>query len=204
MRSARSPAGDVRGLVPALRALLGPTGAAGDSTDEAWRRAEQLLAESLTPQQHAAYVSNGFVEVPSRKFPDRTYRIDGWRPVAVHERGRFIGAVCIRPREHLPPPDVLLARKLMIEGAEDDFLGSGNLLQPAWRPAGAAPTLFVLFALLSPWLLHLRVFGGWGIAGGAAILAIPAIVFVRRRSGRTRDADPAGRLDRTRAGGDPD
>lgn len=164
-----------------LGSLLGPDAA---EQDAAWRRAESLLRDSLTPEQYTAYRTRGYVEVPSTLFPSRSYRIDGWRPVAVYERGHFVGAVCIRPREHIPAPDVLLVRKLMIEGAEPQFLRAGNWLQPAWRPAGAAPTIFLVFALLSPWLLHLRALGPWGIVGGILLLFSPVAVGLLRRGRR--------------------
>jgi hypothetical protein len=160
-----------------LASLLGPTTA---EQDEAWQRAEELLTASLTDEQYGQYSAKGYVEVPSRLHRGRTYRVDSWRPVAVHHDGRFVGAVCIRPREHMPGPDVLLARKLMIEGAEDEFLRAGNWLQPAWRPAGAAPTAFLLFALLSPWLLHLRTLGAWGVVAAVALLCLPGLVLARR------------------------
>jgi hypothetical protein len=165
-----------------VRRLLGSLlGADVTEQDAAWRRAEGLLRDSLTPEQYDSYRARGWVEVPSRTLHGRTYRVDGWRPVAVYEYGQFMGAVCIRPREHIPGPDILLARKLMIEGAEGEFLRAGNWLQPAWRPAGAAPTIFLLFALLSPWLLHLRELGPWGLLSGAVLLALPALFAVWRR-----------------------
>ena len=161
-----------------LSFMLGPVGV---EQDVAWRRAEGLLQDSLTPDQYASYRGKGFLEVRSKLYPGRVYRIDGWRPVAVFERGQFVGAVCIRPREHIPGPDILLARKLMIEGAEQEFLRAGNWLQPAWRPAGAAPTLFLILALLSPWLLHLRALGLWGLVACALLLSAPALLAWRRR-----------------------
>jgi hypothetical protein len=163
--------------------LLGPDAAEHDA---AWRRAESLLRDSLTPTQYNTYRTRGYVEVPSTLHPSRSYRIDGWRPVAVYERGQFVGAVCIRPREHIPGPDILLARKLMIEGAEPEFLRAGNWLQPAWRPAGTAPTIFLVFALLSPWLLHLRALGPWGIVGGVVLLFSPLALGLLRRGRRAR------------------
>lgn len=169
-----------------LGALLGPVAA---EQDAAWRRAEALLEDSLTARQYEAYRARGFLEVPSRAYPGRVYRVDGWRPVAVYEHGRFVGAVCIRPQEHIPGPDVLLARKLMIEGAEAEFLRSGNWLQPAWRPAGRAPTAFLLFALLGPWLLHLRTLGAWGLLAGTILVLSPfALSGARRLMVRTRGA----------------
>jgi len=151
--------------------------------DVAWRRAESLLRDSLTDGQFDQYRERGYVEVPSRLDPGRVYRVDGWRPVAVYERGSFIGAVCIRPKEHIPGPDILLARKLMIEGAERQFLDAGNWLQPAWRPVGVAPTLFLILALISPWLLSLRTFGVVWVAVAAVLLSMPLVFAWWRRRG---------------------
>lgn len=151
-------------------------------TDEAVERAEGLLRDSLTPAQYSAYRARGYVEVQSRLHCGRVYRVDGWRPVGVYEGGQFAGAVCIRARESLPGPDVLLARKLMIEGAEDEFLRAGNWLQPAWRPAGIAPTVFLILALLSPYVLHLRVLGPWAVVIGGPVAMAPVLfVWFRRR-----------------------
>jgi hypothetical protein len=167
--------------------LLGSLiGADAAEQDASWRRAESLLHDSLTHAQYEAYRARGYVEVPSRLHAGRAYRIDGWRPVSVYERGQFVGAVCIRPREHIPGPDILLARKLMVEGAEAEFLQAGNWLQPAWRPAGAAPTVFLVFALLSPWLLHLRALGLWGVLSGIVLLGLPLLLVAIRRTRRTR------------------
>ena len=160
-----------------LTNLLAPQ--AGEQ-DEAFHRAEQLLEASLRPAQYASYRSRGFIEVRSRMFAHRVYRVDGWRPVSVYESGQFVGAVCIRPREHIPGPDVVLARKLMIEGAEDQFLEAGNWLQPAWRPAGVAPSLVLVLALLSPWIAHLHELGGWGIPVALVAIVVPVLIAIGR------------------------
>jgi hypothetical protein len=167
-----------------LGSLLAPDAA---EQDAAWRRAESLLQDSLPPDQYSAYLARGYVDVPSRKFPHRSYRVDGWRPVGVYEHGQFVGAVCIRPRTTMPGPDVVLARKLMIEGAEDEFLRAGNWLSPAWRPAGMTPTVFLLVVLISPWLLQLRQFGALGYAVSTALVSLPILLLFWRRRRR-----PAG------------
>ena len=166
-----------------MRRLAALLAADPHATDEALDRAEQLLRDSLTPEQHAAYRARGYVEVQSRLHPGRIYRVDGWRPVAVYDGGQFVGAVCIRAREALPGPDVLLARKLMIEGAEAEFLEAGNWLQPAWRPVGAVPTVFLIVALLSSSLMHLQSVGPWALLIGAVVALAPLVVlwFRRRR-----------------------
>jgi hypothetical protein len=164
-----------------LGSLVAPDAA---EQDAAWQRAESLLRDSLRPEQYAAYANRGYVDVRSRKFPNRTYRIDGWRPVGVYEHGQFVGAVCIRPRTGMPGPDIVLARKLMIEGAEDEFLRAGNWLSPAWRPAGVTPTIFLLIVLISPWLLQLRQLGAAGVVFAFALLALPGVFLVWRRHRR--------------------
>jgi len=164
-----------------LGSLLAPDAA---EQDAAWRRAESVLRDSLRPEQYAAYTSRGYVDVDSRKFPHRTYRVDGWRPVGVYEYGQFVGAVCIRPRAGLPGPDIVLARKLMIEGAEDEFLRAGNWLSPAWRPAGVTPTVLLLVVLVSPWLLQLRQLGAVGVALSAVLIALPGVFLLWRRQRR--------------------
>lgn len=155
--------------------------------DASWRRADDLLRDSVTAEQYDSYRSHGYVEVPSRLFLGRTYRVDGWRPVAVYEHGQFIGAVCIRPREHIPGPDVVLARKLMIEGAELEFLRAGNWLSPAWRPAGVAPTILLVFALVSPWLVQMENdLGVIGLAVAVVLLSLPGLLMWGRRRPRPR------------------
>jgi hypothetical protein len=169
-----------------LGLLLSPRLLGAEGHETAWQRADSLLRDSLLPSQYECYRSRGYVELPSRLYPGRIYRVDGWRPVGVYENGQFAGAVCIRPQEALPGPDVLLARKLMIEGAEEQFLSSGNWLQPAWRPAGAVPTIFLIVALLSPWLIHLRALGLWGLGFALSLLVIPLMVTGWRRRMRRR------------------
>jgi hypothetical protein len=85
----------------------------------------------------------------------------------------------------MPGPDVVLARKLMIEGAEDEFLHAGNWLSPAWSPAGVTPTIFLLVVLISPWLLQLRQLGAGGLALGIALICLPAVSLLWRRRRRT-------------------
>lgn len=155
--------------------------------EAAFERAQALLRDSLTADQQTFYEQYGYLEIPSRLHPGRTYRVDGWRPVAVFEDGEFRGAVCLRPREHLPGPDVVLARKLLIEGAEEEFLRAGNWLSPAWRPASAAPTILLCLIILIPWMAQLPMAGvvGLGVAGG--LLLFPLLLW-RQRLRRRREA----------------
>ncbi len=165
--------------------------------DAAWERAEDLLRTSLTPEQLSTYERHGFVEVASRLHPGRSYRIDGWRPVAVFSSsGEFQGAICLRPRENLPAPDVIVAQKLYIEGAEEEFLASGNWLSPAWRPTSALPTIILVFFLIGPWLVNLLRLGPPGLLlalAGSLVLASWSVRRVLRPGGRgAEQANPAG------------
>ena len=182
---------------------LGPLSRLGPSTDRdlAWDRAEAVLRDSLTPEQLATYDEHGHVEVPSRLVPGRVYRVDGWRPVAAFDaEGRFEGAVCLRPRESLPGPDVILAHKLYIEGAERRFLTDGNWLSPAWRPTTAAPTLILTLFLLGPWLLNLLRLGPGGPAAAAVCVAVVAAVAVLRRRTGARSRPVSGPFGPARTG----
>lgn len=175
------------------RAIFPLLGVQPAERDAAWERADALLRASVTPEQYAAFERRGYIELPSRKHPGRVYRVDGWRPVTVFDSGQFVGAVCIRPRDQLPGPDVVLARKLLIEGAEDEFLRTGNWLSPAWRPASAAPSLLLLVVLIAPWLAHLARFGYAGAFVAVAVLFMPAVVaIVRRRASVRAQAGPVG------------
>lgn len=171
-----------------IGSLLAPDAA---ERDAAWRRADTLLRDSVTSEQYDSYRARGYVEVPSRLFGGRMYRVDGWRPVGVYEHGQFIGAVCILPPEHLPGPDIILARKLMIEGAELEFLQTGNWLSPQRRPAGFAPWILLSFALASPLLLHLKALGVAGLATAVFLLCLPGLhVWWRRRRPRNARTVP--------------
>ncbi|HVL81400.1 MAG TPA: hypothetical protein VM840_07410 [Actinomycetota bacterium] len=168
---------------------VGRSGPVADH-DSAWERAEAMLRDSLCPHELETYERHGWIEVPSRLHPGRVYRVDGWRPVAVFSSaGTFEGAICLRPRENLPSPDVIVAHKLYIQGAEEEFLRAGNWLSPAWRPTTAAPTVVLMLFLFGPWLLNLMRLGPGGIA--AACVGVALLVSWGIRRMRTDGSRPA-------------
>ncbi|HEY7091911.1 MAG TPA: hypothetical protein VH393_01945 [Ktedonobacterales bacterium] len=77
----------------------------------------------------------------SRNHPERAYRIPrhgGF--VTVFEQGEPVELLCIGPAKPLPPGDVLIMHKLLIESDEETYLRTAN---------------------------HISLgFGGWGIVGG--------------------------------------
>jgi len=94
---------------------------------EAHARAETLLKEMLTVAEYDQLGERGYLDVPSPSQPARTYRVPrkGGR-VAVVEGGVEIESLCVAPVESVPPGDVVLIHKLMIEGDELEYLRRAN------------------------------------------------------------------------------
>jgi hypothetical protein len=96
-----------------------------------WRlaqaRAEALLQEMLTATEYVQLGERGYLEVPSPSQPTRTYRVPqkGGR-VAIIEGGVEVESLCVTPIESIPPGDVVLTHKLMIEGNEQEYLRRAN------------------------------------------------------------------------------
>jgi len=99
----------------------------GFDAGRAHQRAEALLREVLTDAEYAQLGRCGYLEVRSPSRPTRTYRVPR-RPgrVAVHEGDVEIEALCVVPVGRLPPGDIVLAHKLMIEGNEQEYLRLAN------------------------------------------------------------------------------
>jgi hypothetical protein len=94
---------------------------------QAQDRAEALLRDMLTAEEYARLGEYGYLEVRSPSQPTRTYNVPrGPGRVAVHERGVAVESLCIAPVEWLPPSDVVLTHKLMIEGNEQEYLRRAN------------------------------------------------------------------------------
>jgi len=90
-------------------------------------RAEALLKVVLTPEEYASLGERGYLEVPSPSQPTRTYCVPRGRGrVAVQENGLIVESLCVAPVEWLPPGDVVLTHKLMIEGDEQEYLRHAN------------------------------------------------------------------------------
>ncbi|MBV9120716.1 MAG: hypothetical protein JOZ39_08395, partial [Chloroflexi bacterium] len=90
---------------------------------DAERRAQVLLRKLLRREQLDQISGLGFLEVPSRLIPGRTYRIPRRRgQVQVYEEGRHAGSLCIQPTRWVPDGDLILMHKLMIEASEAEYL----------------------------------------------------------------------------------
>jgi hypothetical protein len=91
-------------------------------------RAEALLSEVLDPADYQALRALGYLELPSRLYPGRRYRIHRQpRPVEVYERGRRTLALCVQPTIYLPPSDRVLMHKLLLDADEARYLRTANV-----------------------------------------------------------------------------
>lgn len=91
------------------------------------QRAEVLLCEFLTAEQRNQLTHNGYIEVPSTLYPDRTYRIprSGRFPL-IYERGVPAYWLCVGPAESLPSADLILCHLLLISADEQGYLAIAN------------------------------------------------------------------------------
>ncbi|HZO33032.1 MAG TPA: hypothetical protein VFH48_44380 [Chloroflexota bacterium] len=90
-------------------------------------RAEALLRDVLTPEEYAGLGERGYLEVRSPSQPTRIYCVPrGPGRVAIQEGGLLVESLCVAPVDWLPPSDVILAHKLMIEGNEQEYLRRAN------------------------------------------------------------------------------
>lgn len=97
------------------------------AVSEAQRKADALLDEFLDNLQRKSLQEHGFFEVISPC--GKIYHIHKGRVNNVREiddQGNAIAALCALPEEYVPDSDVMLAQKLMLETAEDEFLRIAN------------------------------------------------------------------------------
>ncbi|GEM_PF-4866688 len=113
-----------------IQGLRGSSWTGAKQRSEAEARAAALLQRLLTPTQREQLEQHGYVEVDSPSINGRIYRIpaDPAR-VQVYEATHITGTLCIAPRRWIPNSDVMLAHKLMIEGAEQQYLATANFMR---------------------------------------------------------------------------
>jgi len=98
--------------------------------DRADRRAELLLQQHLTPEQLAHLNRTGSLQVPSKTFESRVYTVPIRGFVSVHDEGKLVMRLCVRPGTFLPGREAILAHKMYIEAAEEDYVESATVV---WR-----------------------------------------------------------------------
>jgi hypothetical protein len=109
----------------------------GTARQEAAQRAEALLREHVSDRQYQQLLMNGYLTVPSRLHPGRSYWIP-YRPgrVEVYEAGHQTGQLCVIACSTVPYPDLILAQKWLIEADERAYLALANPVGvPAPPPA---------------------------------------------------------------------
>lgn len=90
-------------------------------TDEACAKALALLLDNLTPEQRDSYINENYIKVKGGQ-TGRTYKIFPDRRVWCWQTRKWYCIVIWGSVDWIPPADMVLAKKLMIEGAEDYFL----------------------------------------------------------------------------------
>jgi len=106
----------------------------------AHERAEALLGQILSAEELKHLGERGYLDIPSPSVTERSYRVPR-RPgrVGVVEKGIEIAFLCVAPVESMPPADVLLTHKLMIEGNEQEYLRRANHYLLRMPPRAPAP-----------------------------------------------------------------
>ncbi|HEY8475675.1 MAG TPA: hypothetical protein VIN09_02265 [Chloroflexota bacterium] len=98
-------------------------------------RTEALLKDLLTPEQYRQMQATGYFVVPSPGRPGRVYHVPrhpGY--VRVYEEGQLVELLCAEPEVPLPPGDVAVMHKLMIEGNEEEYLRLANRVSAFYHP----------------------------------------------------------------------
>jgi hypothetical protein len=98
-------------------------------------RAEVLLQDSITRQQYLHLLNFGYLEIPSRLYSNRYYRIPRERRrVQVYEvcetslglQHQKLGELCVIACEPMPDADLVLTHKWLIEADEQKYLNTAN------------------------------------------------------------------------------
>ena len=94
-----------------------------ESKLESYTRAERLLFEHLNKKQKLQYKRN--LQIVVVKGP-RRYFINSNRVTLKQDKRQSKQACLIFPKDDLPDADRILAKKLLIEGAEELFIKTAN------------------------------------------------------------------------------
>lgn len=91
-------------------------------------KAKELLERHLSEEQRKELAANRYFTVITRD-GERVYRIHEGRSGnvrRVNAKGERMRTYCIHPSDLVPDEDTMLAQKLMLETAEEDFLRIAN------------------------------------------------------------------------------
>jgi hypothetical protein len=100
-----------------------------DTKYKARRRADAVLRSHLSARELGHLKRFGVLEVRSSRQPERIYQVRAQSGrVLVREGGLCTMELCIRATVQLPGDEHVLAHKLMIQAAEEDYLARANVI----------------------------------------------------------------------------
>jgi len=97
--------------------------------ETAVKRAEELLKEHIGLEAFGKLHEVGYIELDSRRHEGRKYRVskDCYKRIeVVDDQGKVVDKLCIGPAIGCPPCDVVLARVVLLELAEEYVLETAN------------------------------------------------------------------------------
>jgi hypothetical protein len=112
---------------------------AARADQEAEERAAALLRRLLSDGERRQLEQHQYLAVQSPSTADRVYWVPakkGW--VEVYDSSRLTMRLCVEPMQPLPPSDLVLMHKLMIEGSESEYLRQANVLSDPCLPRARA------------------------------------------------------------------
>jgi len=98
-------------------------------------RAEALLEKHLTPDELDHFNKTGMLRVPSQLTPGRVYAVPTSGFISVLENNNMVMRLCIHPRAILAGREAVLAHKMYIEAAEEEYVRRAVIV---WRSASTA------------------------------------------------------------------
>lgn len=83
----------------------------------------------LIPEQGARYFRDGVVEIQSRFYPCRVYRIHRENcGTEIYEQGTLTATACMHTVDSsIPPTDRVIAEYYLLKGVEDEYLNRANI-----------------------------------------------------------------------------
>ena len=97
---------------------------------EADARAELLLAAYLGPDYELVR-RRGYLDIPSRLFPRRLYRVRRGQRIQILEDGRCSGELCLEASLRVPDADEFLMKIIWLTANEEYVLRTANHFPPA-------------------------------------------------------------------------
>jgi hypothetical protein len=97
-------------------------------TESSADRADRLLQDVLGADHYRRLRTLGYIDLPSRRQPGRTYRIDNLGNLSYRDpgEGTFNTTLCVQPEETIPRDDQIAMRYLLVTADEERLLQVAN------------------------------------------------------------------------------